>query len=100
MVFINSAPKPPQTTLKIVKNFLLLSIIIILPKHSLIQSLNVIVSHFLVMFINFGPTTNIKITKPPFPYLIAKFRYFYMHFRLTIIIMENMDTNFKIQNMF
>ena len=43
MVFINSAPKPPQTTLKIVKNFLLLSIIIILPKHSLIQSLNVIV---------------------------------------------------------
>ena len=93
MVFINSAPKFPQTSLQAVVNLLLLSNVVNLPKHSFTQSLKEIVSHFLVVFSNFGPTMNIKITKLLFPYLILGSRYFYLPFRLFLTMQSNnMDT--------
>ena len=77
-MFINFTPKPPQAFLKPVVNLIL----VILQNHSFIQFLKEIVSHFLLGLISFGPTTNIKITKPPFPYIISTICFSYMPFRL------------------
>ena len=84
-MFINFTPKPPQAFLKPVVNLIPPSILVILRNHSFIQFLKEIVSYFLLGLISFGPTTNTKITKPPFPYIILTICFSYMPFRLIVI---------------
>ena len=93
-MFINFTPKPPQAFLKPVVNLIL----VILQNHSFIQFFKEIVSHFLLGLISFGPTTNIKITKPPFPYIISTICFSYMPFRL--IMSERMDTTTNCHKIF